>query len=346
MVTTREAVRGHVRRSVPWFVLALAVFAVTLWVIGVGGVLDALGETSLRQFAVVVALVAGLVTARGVAIGRTLAILDHPVSVPRAIALQLTVTFSNTLTPSGQTGGTPLAGLFVSRGSGADYEVGCGALLSLNILGSLVVLTFGVVGTGALVATTAVGETLRIAALSTVGLLAVLLAGLLGAWTARDRARALAVAVLAPLARVAGRLPGVPALEREAVDERIAGFGAAVLRVARGPRRDVAGVVAALVATHLCAVAALWTAFDAVGLTVSPLLLLAVLPASYATASVPFPGGLGGVEATLTALVVAVTGLQAAAVGAAVLVYRAVAFWLGTLAGALAAVLVSTLWTG
>jgi len=345
MGTTRESVLGHARRSLPWFALALAVVAVTLWVIGVEEILDALGETSPGRFALVVVLVAGLITARGVAIGRTLAILDHPVSVPRAVALQLAATFSNNVTPSGQAGGVPLAGLFISRGSGADYEVSCGAILSVNILGSLVVLAFGVVGIGALVVTTAVGETLRIAALSTVGLLALLVAGLVGIWVARERARALAVAVLAPLARVAGRLPGVPALDRETVDERLSGFGAAVLRVARGPRRDVAAVVAALVATHLCAVGALWTAFDAVGLAVSPLLLFAVLPASFATASAPFPGGLGGIEATLTALVVAVTGLQAAAVGAGVLVYRAVVFWLGTLAGAIAATLVSVLGT-
>lgn len=345
MATTRESVLGQARRSLPWFVLAATLLTVTLWVVGVGGILDALGETSPRGFALVVVLVAGLLTARGLAIGRALAILGHPVSVPRAVAFQLSVTFSNNVTPSGQVGGTPLAGLFVSRGSDADYEVSCGAVLSVGILDALLAVVFSAIGIGVLLVTTTVGETLRIAALSTIGLFAFLVVVCVGLWSVRDRARAVTAGVLTTLARAAGRLPGVPAPDRETINERLSGFGGAVMRVARGPRRDVAAVLAALVVTYVCSVGALWTAFDAVGLTVSPLVLFAVLPVAFATTSAPLPGGLGGFEAALTTLIVTVTGLQAASVGAGVLVYRVVLFWLGTFVGAIAATLVSTLGT-
>lgn len=343
MTTTRESILGQARRSVPWFALAFALFAVTLWLVGIGGIVDALGETSPRGFALVVVLVAGLLTARGVAIGRALAILGHPVSVPRAVAFQLSVTFSNNVTPSGQVGGTPLAGVFVSRGSDADYEVSCGAVLSVGILDALLAVVFSIAGIGGLLVTTTVGETVRIAALSTVGLLALLVVVVTGIWSARDRVRALAVGVLTTLARVVGRLPGIPAPDRETINERLVGFGVAVMRVARGPRRDVAVVLAALVVTYACSVGALWTALGAVGLSVSPLVLFAVLPVAFATTSAPFPGGLGSFEAALTTLIVTVTGLQAASVGAGVLVYRVVLFWLGTFVGAVAAALVSTL---
>ncbi|ERH09649.1 MAG: hypothetical protein J07HX64_01410 [halophilic archaeon J07HX64] len=114
MTATRESVLCHARQSLPWFALALALLAVTLWLVGVGGIVGAPGETSPGGFALVIVLVAGPLTARGAAIGRALAILGHPVSVPRAVAFQLLVTCSNNVAPSGQVGGSPLAGLFVS----------------------------------------------------------------------------------------------------------------------------------------------------------------------------------------------------------------------------------------
>ncbi|ERH09648.1 MAG: hypothetical protein J07HX64_01409 [halophilic archaeon J07HX64] len=219
----------------------------------------------------------------------------------------------------------------------------CGAVLSVDTLDALLALVLAVTGISVLLVTTAVGETLQIAALSTAGLLVLLVSVFLGIWTARDRVRAFTTTVLTRLAQTAGRLPGVPAPGRETVDERLVGFGVAMVRVARGPRRNVAVVLAALVVTYACSVDALWTAFDAVGLTVSPPVLSAVLPVAFATTAVPLPGGPGSFEAALTTLIVAVTGLQAAGVGAGVLVYRVVLFWLGTFVGAVAAALVSTI---
>lgn len=342
MQTVRETLAEHARGSVLWLALALAIVAGTVWVIGIEDVTAALEETTLAGYARVVALVGGITLSRALALQRVLAVLDQPVSLPRALALQLAAVFSNNVTPSGQAGGVPVAGLFVARGSGTRYETSCAAVLSVNLFGSLALLVLGLFGAGVLVATAAVGETLRVAMLSTVGMFLLLFLSIAGIWVARERVRAFLVAAFASAGGVAGRVPGLPAIEKDVVTERVDGFGTALVRVARGPRREVTLVVVAVTLAHLFAVSGLSMAFRTVGLAVSPALLLVVLPLAYATATAPFPGGLGSIEATLTALIVAASpGLAAGAVGAAVLVFRSVTFWLQTLVGAIAGAVIA-----
>jgi uncharacterized membrane protein YbhN (UPF0104 family) len=93
---------------------------------------------------------------------------------------------------------------------------------------------------------------------------------------------------------------------------------------------------------HLFSVVALWTALHSVGVSVPFPLLLAILPLAYTAAGLPLPGGLGGVQASMTTLIGAATvGAVAGSVGAAVLVFRSVTLWLQTLIGAIAAAVIS-----
>lgn len=102
--------------------------------------------------------------------------------------------------------------------------------------------------------------------------------------------------------------------------------------VAREPRAVVASFAAAVLA-WVCTAAALSFSLAAVGspgpLSVSA---FAVTVSGLATA-VPLPGGLGGVEATMSVLVTVMSGDQVTRVGAAVVLFRLATFWLRLVVG-------------
>ena len=74
-------------------------------------------------------------------------------------------------------------------------------------------------------------------------------------------------------------------------------------------------------------------AFRAVGESVGLALVLAVVPTAVVAAIAPIPGGAGGTEVALIALLSLTTSVEAATIGAAVVLWRAVTHWLRTLAG-------------
>ncbi|WP_256298600.1 lysylphosphatidylglycerol synthase transmembrane domain-containing protein [Haloarchaeobius salinus] len=102
--------------------------------------------------------------------------------------------------------------------------------------------------------------------------------------------------------------------------------------IARDPRAVVGSFAAAVLAWVFTA-AALSFSLAAVGspgpLSVSA---FAVTVSGVATA-VPLPGGLGGVEATLSAIVTVLTGDRVATVSAGIVVFRLATFWLRLVVG-------------
>jgi len=81
-------------------------------------------------------------------------------------------------------------------------------------------------------------------------------------------------------------------------------------------------------------------AAEAVGLTVAPLLVLFVVPASTLAGLVPSPGGLGGVEVALSALLVALVGMAGHNAVAVTLLYRVESYWFALVVGGAAALYV------
>ncbi|MFP5334032.1 MAG: YbhN family protein [Actinomycetes bacterium] len=109
-----------------------------------------------------------------------------------------------------------------------------------------------------------------------------------------------------------------------------------LLAVVRRPRRLVAGLGGCVVLTGGLA-GALWASVQAVGGSLTPLAVVVVLLAGSAVgSSVPTPAGVGGVEAAMTAGLVA-AGVPLAQAAPAVLLYRLATFWLLVPLGALAA---------
>jgi uncharacterized membrane protein YbhN (UPF0104 family) len=117
---------------------------------------------------------------------------------------------------------------------------------------------------------------------------------------------------------------------------RLADVGPQLLATLRDPRRCLAGLGGALLLT-LGLLGTLWASVRAMGGDLSVLAALVVLLAGSALGStVPTPGGVGGVEAAMTAGLVT-AGVPFATAVSAVVVFRALTFWLLVPAGMLAA---------
>jgi uncharacterized membrane protein YbhN (UPF0104 family) len=65
--------------------------------------------------------------------------------------------------------------------------------------------------------------------------------------------------------------------------------------------------------------------------------VLFAIPLGNLAGAAPLPGGLGSIEAAFVAILAPTTGVPAATVTAAVLIYRGVIYWLPVLVGGIAA---------
>jgi uncharacterized protein (TIRG00374 family) len=78
----------------------------------------------------------------------------------------------------------------------------------------------------------------------------------------------------------------------------------------------------------------------AVGEHIDPLIVLFIVPASTLAGLTPSPGGLGGVEAALVALLAALAGLSLPTAAAVAVLYRVASYVFGLAVGALGVVAV------
>ena len=336
------SVTSYAYRSLFWLFVAVAILGAVLWLVGFGDVREALEEATVGGYAVVVAMSGGVVITRAVAIRRLFGMLEVPMSLSRASLLYLATSFADNVTPSGQAGGIPAGALFLMRGSSASYETASAALLSFAVVANLTHLLLALPAGGLVLTRTVVLDTLLYAMVITGGLLVALVLVGIALWYVRTQVRAVAVRGLVWGASVLSRFPLVPAVEDRTIRTRVERFEDALGRLLHGSRRDIAVVVLASVGSHLFATIGLWVSFRTVGITLPLALLFVLSPLAAATLLVPLPGGFGGYQASLTALVVAfVPGLVAGTVAAGVLVSRSVSLVLQTLAGGVVAAVVS-----
>jgi len=227
-------------------------------------------------------------------------------------------------------GGEPVAAALIATVTDARYETGLVGIASVDVLNVVPSISLVFLGVGSYAATAAVGERVGFAVASAVGLIAAIVATIAFVWRYR--------------AAVVDRVPGAagPLLGRfnrfdaEAVEaglaDRLGNFFADIERVG-SDRRRLVGVVGLSLVGWLFHAAALTVAFAAVGQPISPLIPIFVVPLSYVAGATPLPGGLGGIEAALVGLLVATTGVAAAAVTAAVFLFRGAVYWLPTAIG-------------
>ena len=327
-------IRGDdLRATLVGFAGALSVLAVLVWLVGIGDTVDALSGASLPVVLGIVAIAICWLSAWGMSLHTVLGVLGAPITMPAAVLVFAGATFANNITPFGQAGGEPVSALLISRATDREYETGLAAIASVDALNFVPSIALALVGLSYFASTITFGENLELAATAVVAFaIAVPIAVVLG-WRNRYRLERTAVDSLAPLLQRLGELvPRRSAPSRTALEGRIEGFFTAVERVATNPR----GLLFALVfstAGWVGLATSLWLSLFALGYAVSPAVVLVAIPTGAMASAMPLPGGLGGVEFVLGALVTATTGIPLATVTAAVLIHRGATYLLPTVVG-------------
>jgi uncharacterized protein (TIRG00374 family) len=323
--------RANVVATAAGLAAALAVFAVMFWLVDARAVYAAVTRADLGLLGVVAATILLWNLSWGLALYNVLRAQGLPVSVPLAAVVNAAGAFANHVTPLGQAGGEPVTAYLLARNTDTDYEVSLASIASLDAINVVPSLAFATAGAlYFLLARTGVDlGVLPLAVLAVAVSLPVLVAV---AWRRRERV----VAGLTRLVRrVAGALPRVSPAAADGVGERVAGFAAAVERVATDRRRLAAALGFSALGWALQSVG-LWVTFLALASSIPPYVPFFVLPLGKVGGVVPTPGGLGGAEAINVTLLVALTDAGAATIAAAVTLHSVGGYLLTTGVGAAA----------
>ena len=326
---TREAL---VKTGVGFLVALVFLYLVTVG-LGVEEVSQALAGADLAWVALGCLSTALCLASWGKAWQVVLRVVGIEVPYRRLVVTYFAATFANYVTPLGQAGGEPFIAYVLSRDTDAGYEESLASVVTADLLNLLPFFSFAAVGLGVLLTRPSLPAGTRPLALGLFGM-AVGVPALTGAgWVWRERVRSGVLRLVAPVAKRTDRVSVAGAAER--IDDLYAAFG----RVAQDPRALVQAVGFAYVGWVFFAFP-LYCAGQALGVEISPLTVLFVVPASTLAGMVPTPGGLGGVEAALVALLVAVAVESAAVALAVALVYRVVSYWFALAVGGGAALAV------
>jgi hypothetical protein len=320
------------RASAVGFAVALVVLAGILTLVGVGDVVDALVRADPTVLVAVAAVALIWLSAWGLSLRTVLGVLGSRIAAPLSVGVFAAATFANNVTPFGQAGGEPVSALLISKAADTEYESSLAAIASvdsLNFVPSIVLASLGIAYFSTEIA---FGSRLRVAALA-IGLLAlaVPVAGYFG-WRYRYEVEQVAIRAVTPFVRaiarvVPGRSPPGPSVIRR----RVEGFFHAIERVT-GDRKQLGLALGFSTLGWLCLAASLWLSLFSLGQAVSFAVVLVVVPVGAIAGITPLPGGLGGVEAVLIALLVAL-GVPGGAAAAAVVIHRTATYWFPTVVG-------------
>jgi uncharacterized protein (TIRG00374 family) len=327
------ATRETLAKTAVGFLVALAFLYLVAVGLGVREVSQALADARWEWVALGCLSTAFCLASWGKAWQVVLRVVGIEVPYRKLVVTYFAATFANYVTPLGQAGGEPFIAYVLSRDTEASYEDSLASVVTADLLNLLPFFTFAAVGLGVLLTRPSLPAATRPLAFGLFGM-AVGVPALTGAgWFWRGRVRSGILRLVAPIARRTSRFSVDGVADR--IDDLYAAFG----RVAQDPRALVKAVGFAYVGWVFFAFP-LYCAGQALGVAVSPLTVLFVVPASTLAGMVPTPGGLGGVEAALVALLVAVAIESAAVALAVALVYRVVSYWFALGVGGTAALTV------
>ncbi|WP_254535715.1 lysylphosphatidylglycerol synthase transmembrane domain-containing protein [Halomarina litorea] len=323
----------NVRATAIGFLAALAALAVLLWVIGIDTIVRTMGMADPAILALLPFVGAAWLVSWGLSLRVVLGVIGTPISVTKSVLIYSAATFANNVTPFGQAGGEPITAYLIADATDNQYESGLAAIASVDALNFFPSLSLAGVALAYFGATATLGRQLRVAGVAIAVLaLVVPLAGY-ALWRFRLHVEGGLARVLTPIARGLARpIPGRSAPDEAAVRVRIEGFFNAVGRVAEDRRRLVLALGFATIG-WLALSTSLWLSLYSLGFRVPFAAALLVIPIGSLASITPFPGGLGGIEGVLIALLVPTTGVDLAAASAAVLIHRTVTYWLPTLFG-------------
>lgn len=309
-------------------VLLLGLF----WLVGAGEIIETL-VTAEGEFVAVTFLVAlGWLAAWGLMLRAALGALDINIRIGTSFFVYNGVVFANNVTPFGQAGGEPIAALLVSKVAKSKYETGLAGIASIDLCNVVASLTLVFMGVGYQAVTATLAQRVETAVGSAVVLIGTIVAVLLLLWRYRSQvAQRLPGVVSPPIVRIVPRLTSVSDV-RDGLTERLEGLVESFELLATD-RRSLSLVFSLSILGWLLQAVALLAAFAAFGQTVSVAVVLFTIPLANLAGAAPLPGGLGGIEAAFVALLVPTTGIPAATITAAVVLFRAAIYWLPVFIG-------------
>ena len=325
----------QLRTTAIGFLLAAVVVGLLGWVVGVEEVIQILRRADTGGVVLVGLLICGWVAAWGFGIRAVLGAVETPTTSWTGVLLSAGAGFANNITPFGHAGGEPLTGLLIVERTTATYERGLAAMASVDTVNVIPSVGFGLLGIGWIALDGPLGEQLQLAAVAAV--VATVFGSVVGVagWRRRNGlATRLAAGLDAVFRPIAGVIPSLTPPSRATMTTRIEGF-VADLELIAGSRRTLAVVVGYSSLGWLCQIAALWVAFGAIGSPIPFSAALVAVPIGSVAAALPLPGGAGGIESLLVALLVGtpLTTLAPASAVAGVVLFRGFAFWLPTATG-------------
>ncbi|MDZ7745190.1 MAG: lysylphosphatidylglycerol synthase transmembrane domain-containing protein [Halobacteriales archaeon] len=326
-----------VDRATGWKILAgFTVAGVVLYFVasqfGLGEVVDTLAGADLRWLAVGCLSTLLCLVLWGKAWHIVLRVAGIEVPFRKLVSTYFAATFANYVTPLGQAGGEPFIAYVLSRDTEASYEESLASVVTADLLNLLPFFSFSAIGLSVLLAQSSLPGAAQSLAW---GLLAMavgvpVLVGL--AWRFRERVRGGVLRLVRPIAGLTSRVSvdGVAAR----IDELYESFG----RIAQDRRALVVAVAFAYAGWVFFALPLYFAGKTLAIPGIDPLLVLFVVPASTLAGLTPSPGGTGGVELALVALLVALTPVSNAVALSIALVYRVMSYWFALVVGGLAAV--------
>lgn len=319
---------GQSRRALILGFSGAVVLLVGLFVlVGAGEVFTVLVTAEGEFVAATLLLALAWLAAWGLMLRTALGALDIHVRIWLSFFVYNGVVFANNVTPFGQAGGEPIAALLVSKVTESRYESGLAGVASVDLCNVVASLTLVFLGVTYQATTATIAQRVETAVGSAVVLVGVVTTLLFVLWRYRDRlAQRVPSIVSPPLVRVLPRLSSVPNFE-SSLTERLEGLIES-FELLRTDHRTLSVVFSLSVLGWLLQAAALITAFAAFGQTMPIAVALFTIPLANLAGAAPLPGGLGGIEAAFVALLVPTTGIPAATITAAVLLFRGAIYWL------------------
>lgn len=327
--------RDKLLATVLGFLGAFAVLGGLMYFAGIDEFLAELANADRTTVALVVPITLAWLLAWGVSLQIVLTILGVDISITKSFFVMNGAMFSNNITPFGQAGGEPVTALLISNVVETEYERGLAAIASVDSLNFVPSVTLALVGAGYYAVQTSFGRRLQV----TMGGLVVLAVAIPGlgyvAWRKLTEIQTLVTRILTIVVhRGATVVPGITPPTPESIRARVSRFVRSIERIATNRR----GVTLALVASTIgwiCQMIALWVAFVAIGAPIPFTVLLFVVPVGALAGVTPFPGGAGGIEAVLVAVL---SNLPGTVVGwetalAAVVIYRGAVYWIPVIIG-------------
>lgn len=327
---------------------AAAVVAIVLLVIGVGweDVLANVRGASLSTYAFAFVSVLGTLTFRTLSWNSVLSAVDMQVPRLRLFLVFCSATFLKYATPYGQVAASPAIAYVLSQQTDADYESDLAAVVSGDFLNYIPYYTFGGIGFLYLFLFTNRGLDLGNVFLAAPAILVVVTGLVVLFWYRRS-------AVERVLLSVTDRVQSAVAyvsedfaqkITRDRIKERLSGFYTTLDLLATDRR----AVLLALFWGHLGwlgLATALYVTLAALGSSAAIAFPLAMLAVALSKVGflMPAPGGLGGVELTLAAVLVVTTGLSTGEATAGALLFRVAAYWFPLGLGGLATAALSAM---